>query len=211
MEQGIEHGPPAIWRRLSTPMRHPGGRDHAVADSFQRVMVCAAAGNGSFDLVHWLGREHQEEVVHRRFAGPSALDVGTDYVDFVDGDVVMRVIAMARNGLSLPLTQAFLSDYSHLVLLLSGDADRDLQLVQRVADSCQGVLSPPALVGVASEAPHHAAPFKLAHQLGLLYLDAIGNPDNAQTAWTAVEPLLAIWRDAANSGVIVSSPRRSGY
>lgn len=211
MEQGIEHGPPAIWRRLSTPMRHPGGRDHAVTDSFQRVMVCAAAGNTSFELVHWLARQHKEEVVHRRFAGPSSMDVGTDYVDFVDASVVMRVIAMARNGLSLPLTRAFLSDYSHLILLMSGDTERDLHLVHRVAEACHAVVSPPALVGIAADAEHHAAPFKLAHQLGLLYLDARADPEAPQDAWAAVEPLLAIWRDASNSGVIVSSPRRSGY
>jgi len=211
LDEGIQQGPPAIWRRLSTPMRHPGAARHAEEDSFQRVMVCAAAGEDSFALVRWLAGQHEEEVVHRRFAGPSRLDVGTDYVDYVDGDTAMRVIAMARNGLSLPLTQAFISDYSHLVLLLCGEVERDLQLLQRVAEACAALVAPPALVGVAPRREDHARPFALAHQLGLLYLDASGDAANPESAWAAVEPLLAIWREAANSGAVVSVPRRSAF
>ena len=131
-----------VWRRLSTPMRHPGAAQQADPDAFQRVLVCAAEGMASFDLVHWLGRHHNEEVVHRRFAGAYDLDVGTDYVDFAEEARVLRLIAMARHGLALPLTRAFLPDYSHVVLLLSGNAERDLSLVQRVGQACSGVPRP---------------------------------------------------------------------
>jgi hypothetical protein len=186
-------------------MRHPGAQLHADRDGFQRVLVCCAAGESSFQLVHWLARRYEQEVVHRRFAGATKLDVGTDYVDFQEGGTVVRVIAMARNGLSLPLTQAFIPDYSHLVLLLSGDAERDVQLVQRVADACASIVSPPALVAVAAEGKFHAAPFALAHQLGLVYLKAEGNPEHCAQAWNAIEPVLTVWREAANSGAPIDT------
>ena len=135
-ESGARFSPPAVWRRLSTPMRHPGAAQQADPDAFQRVLVCASRGEASFALVQWLAACHKQEVVHRRFAGPYDLDVGTDYVDFEEGGRVLRVIAMARKGLLLPLTRAFVPDYSHILLLLSGDAERDLALVRKAAMAC---------------------------------------------------------------------------
>ncbi|MBI5279413.1 MAG: BLUF domain-containing protein [Burkholderiales bacterium] len=205
LDQGIQYAPPAIWRKLSTPMRHPGAHLHGDRDGFHRVMVCSAVGESSFQLVHWLARRHEQEVVHRRFAGATRLDVGTDYVDFAAGGGVLRVIAMARNGLSLPLTQAFIPDYSHLVLLLCGEPERDVQLVQRVADACANIVSPPALVAVAPEAQHHEQPFALAHQLGLVYLKAEANTEHSAESWAVVEPVLAVWRDAATSGAPIDT------
>jgi hypothetical protein len=200
LEHGRQYSPQTVWRRLSTPMRHPGAAQQAAPDAFQRVLVCAAEGMASFDLVHWLGRHHSEEVVHRRFAGAYDLDVGTDYVDFAEDERVLRLIATARHGLSLPLTRAFLPDYSHVVLLLSGDADRDLSLVQKVAQACSGVATPPALLGLAPDPEVHTEMFTLARRSGLIYLGAECNVENDQRRWEAIAPLLAGWRHAVNSG-----------
>jgi hypothetical protein len=76
VDEGRCFSPVAIWRRLSTPMEHPGAMHQEDPDGFQRVLVCSAAGASSFDLVNWLGERYLAEVVHRRFAGAHALDVG---------------------------------------------------------------------------------------------------------------------------------------
>lgn len=197
LQEGRPYAPPAVWRQLSTPMAHPGAAHQAEPDAFQRMLVCSAQGDASFALVRWLASQHGQPVVHRRFAGDHELDVGTDYVDFEDGECVARVIAMARNGLLVPLTRAFLPDYSHLLLLLSG-REHDPLLVRRVADACAGMALPPVLVGVADQAAMHA-PIALARQRGLIYFDAVASPLDPAAAWAAASPLLARWRDAANS------------
>ena len=200
LENGRQCSPQTAWRRLSTPMRHPGAAQQAEQDAFQRVLVCAAVGMGSFNLVNWLGEHHGQEVVHRRFAGAHDLDVGTDYVDFVEEGRVIRLIAMARHGLALPLTRAFLPDYSHLVLLLSGNPERDVPLLQRVAQACAGVGSPPALLGIAAESETHKELFALARRSGLIYLAAQCNPQIEKRWWATIAPLLADWRHAVDSG-----------
>ncbi|AMO21709.1 hypothetical protein GCM10027034_01830 [Ramlibacter solisilvae] len=200
MDDGVQYSPPAVWRQLSTPLEHPGASQQTNADVFQRVLVCSAAGSTSFDLVRWLGRRHGQSVVHRRFAGDEGLDVGTDYVDFADADRVMRVIAMARKGLGMPLTRAFIPDYSHIVLLLSGEPERDWPLLQRVAESCAGLPAPPVLLGVAEHRAAHAQPFATAHRLGLIYLDAQAHPLDSAGVWEAAYPVLAHWRATASAG-----------
>ncbi len=200
LDNGRQYSPQTVWRRLSTPMRHPGAAQQADPDAFQRVLVCAAVGMGSFNLVQWLGQLHNQEVVHRRFAGAHDLDVGTDYVDFAEDGRVLRVIAMARHGLALPLTRAFLPDYSHVVLLLSGDAQRDVPLLQRVANACTGLGSAPALLGVAPDAKTHAELFTMARRSGLIYLNAQCVAQVEKRWWETISPLLADWRHAVDSG-----------
>ena len=199
LEDGVQYAPPAVWRQLSTPMEHPGASQQTNPDAFQRIMVCSAARSTSFDLVQWLARQKEQPLVHRRFAGDEGLDVGTDYVDFADDDRVMRVIAMSRKGLAVPLTRAFVPDYSHIILLLSGEPERDVPLLQKVAEACAGLLVPPVLLGVAEHASTHARPFALAHRLGLIYLDAQAHPQHSAGVWEAAYPLLVRWREAANS------------
>ena len=200
LEAGTQCSPQTAWRRLSTPMRHPGAGQQADPDAFQRVMVCSAEGMGSFDLVRWLGQLHCEEVVHRRFAGAYDLDVGNDYVDFAEDGRVLRVIAMARHGLALPLTRAFLPDYSHVVLLLSDDPQRDLLLAQRVVLACGGLSAAPAILGLARDAAAHKEIFAMARQHGLIYLAAHCSVHDEKRRWDAIAPLLANWRHAVNSG-----------
>jgi hypothetical protein len=208
MEAGTQCWPAAAWRQLSTPMRHPGASRQSDPDAFQRVLVCAAWSNESFELVDWLARRTKQEVVHRRFAGAQDLDVGTDLVDFAEEDRVMRVIAMARKGLTLPLTRAFLPDYSHLLLLLCGDRQHDVALLHRVAEACAGLPSPPVLLGVAQDEATHDEPFATAHRLGLIYLKCKARPDDSAAVWGATYPVLTLGRDAANSGFPAESPQR---
>jgi hypothetical protein len=204
MARGERYSPAAVWRQIATPVGHPGASRLADPDAFQRITVCDARGQASFRLVQWLGHRHRQAVVHRRFAGEEGLDVGTDYVDFADGERVARVIAMARNGLELPLTRAFLSDNSHILLLLSGSPQHDLALVNRVACACAGIAMPPAIIGVAERPSMHAEPFACAHACGLIYLDATADPLDPLAVWAAVHPYLARWREAANS--VISHP-----
>jgi hypothetical protein len=208
MDAGTQCSPPAAWRQLSTPMRHPGAAQQADPDAFQRILVCSSWANESFELVDWLARRTRQEVVHRRFAGAKDLDVGTDLVDFQEEDRVMRVIAMARKGLTLSLTRAFLPDYSHLMLLLCGERQHDLALLHRVAEACAGLVNPPLLLGVAEDEATHDEAFAIAHRLGLIYLKCNARPNSPAEVWGATFPVLSVARDAANSGYPGASPQR---
>ena len=201
VDAGMQFSPAAVWRRLSTPMKHPGAMRQQDPDAFQRVLVCSAHGMSSFDMVRWLGERNGVEVVHRRFAGAVELDVGTDYVDFEQEGRVWRVIAMARHGLHLPLTRAFIPDYSHVVLLLSIDPERNTQLMQRVMRAFEALPHPPALIGVASRPDMHAGPASLARRNGLPYLTAVADSRITEGSWAVIQPLLMLWQQAANSSV----------
>ncbi|HET8744419.1 MAG TPA: BLUF domain-containing protein [Ramlibacter sp.] len=207
VDEGLQFSPAATWRRLSTPMIHAGAMRQHDPDAFQRVLVCAAAGMGSFELVRWLGECNKVEVVHRRFAGATERDVGTDYVDFEQDERVWRVIAMARHGLHLPLTRAFIPDYSHVVLLLSIDAERNAQLVERVLRAYEFVEHPPALIGVASRDDMHAVPAAMARRHRLPYLAAVADSRLPQETWAEVQPLLMHWQQAANSSLMSGAGR----
>lgn len=206
--EGRPYAPPAVWRQLTTPMTHPSSAQQAEPDAFQRVLVCASKGESSFALVHWLAAHYGQPAVHRRFAGDKGLDVGTDYIDYENDEGAARVIAMARNGVALPLTRAFLPDYSQLVLLLSGERELDLQLLGRVADACADVVLPPAVIGVATDPSWHAELFALARRRGLIYLDAVAPSLDSRHVWLSVEPLLARWREAINSSGSVNVDAR---
>jgi hypothetical protein len=208
MDAGTQYSPPAVWRQLSTPLRNAGGMHQADPDAFQRILVCSSWANESFELVDWLARRTRQEVVHRRFAGAQDLDVGTDLVDFQEYERVMRVIAMARKGLTLSLTRAFLPDYSHLMLLFCGERQYDLALLHRAVEACAGLACPPVLLGVAKDAAAHEEPFAVAHRLGLIYLGCTARPDSPADVWDATYPLLSVAREAANSGYPAETARR---
>lgn len=199
LEQGTQFSPPAIWRRLSTPLRHPGALRQQDPDAFQRVVACAAAGTASFDLVKWVAARHGEEVVCNRFFGKHDLDVGTDYVDLVYGERVLRLMAMARNGLQLPLTRAFLADYSHILLLLCGQPERDRALVEKVAQACAAMQHPPALLAVARQAQWHEAPRALARRHRLAWLQVVADAGDPAATWMAFAPLLRGWQQGADA------------
>jgi len=210
MRAGISTGPPAVWRRLSTPLQGHADAADAAAEAYQRVLVCSAAGNGSFELLGWLARSMSLDLVHRRFAGETGLDVGTNLLDVFDPDAkrVIRVVAMARKGLSLALTRALLPDYSHIVLLLSGSPERDLPLIERVADVCAGLPSGPVVVGVWSDHAAHREPEGYARSFGLDYREVIADVLTPQSLWLALRPVLLEWGRAANSS---TAPTESGH
>ncbi|WP_167772995.1 BLUF domain-containing protein [Ramlibacter humi] len=189
-EDGCQDEPPAVWRQLSTPLGHPGAERQADPSAFTRVLVCAAQGAGSFELVRWLARRHGQPLVHRRLAGACDLDVATDYVDFPAGERLARVIAMARRGLGVPLARAFLPDYARVLLLLSGEADADLRLVRRVAAACAGRPQAPALLGVGACADIHAPLAQVAHGFGLAYRGVLADSAEPSAAWNAAAPFI---------------------
>ncbi|WBY01784.1 BLUF domain-containing protein [Ramlibacter tataouinensis] len=199
MDAGWQYAPPAVWRQLSTPLQHPGAEFQADPEAFQRVLVCSARGLLAFELVHWLAQGHGQEAVQRRFAGAEHLDVGTDYVDFQQGERVMRVIAMARRGLALPLTRAFVPDYSHVVVLLADDPAADIHLLHKVALACAHAPVRPVLLGVAARPDTHGPLLRLARELDLDYQALQAPGGDAALAWSAIEPALARWREAANA------------
>lgn len=208
-ERGVQYAPTTVWRRLSTPMLANAGTEaRGEPESFHRLMVCAAHSEDAFALVRWLAEQAGTEIVHRRFAGVTELDVGTDYVDFVDEGQALRVIAMARNGLRMGLTRAFLPDYSHVLLLFRGDPERDLNMLRRVAQACQGVRQVPRVLGLGLSLEEHQAMYQTARNLGLHYEDCADGPllGPAQT-WRSVRPCALSSAAAANSAWPVLSSR----
>lgn len=199
-DMGVQYSPPTVWRRLSTPMQHPGAAHQHDPELFRRLMVCAGYSDDAFTLVRWLAEQRSEEVIQRRFAGVFDLDVGTDYVDFVEDNHVVRVIAMARNGLTVGLTRAFLPDYSHIVMLFTGDPERDLPMLRRVAQACGGTSHPPTLLGVGLELEAHQKLFELSRSYGLRYVSAgSARSQDSEAVWAAIKPHLDKAAPVANS------------
>ncbi|MGZ5195804.1 MAG: BLUF domain-containing protein, partial [Ramlibacter sp.] len=162
IQAGAQYAPPAVWRQLSTPMQVPTAALRAEPDVFQRVLACAAFGGASMELVQWLAHHMDARIVHRRFAGSQDRDISTDLIDFEHDGEALRMVAMARAGLALPLTRAFMPDYSHVMLLLCGNIDRDLTLLKSVVSAFSALPSPPALLGVAANEETHARPASIA-------------------------------------------------
>lgn len=186
---GRQEAPPSVWRRLSTPASHAGAAHQDREGAFHRVMVVAATGMLSFDLVQWLAQSYREPLVHRRFAGAHDLDVGTDYVDIDDDGRLQRVIAMSRRGLSVPLTRAFLPDYAHILVLLSGEPRFDEAIMQRLARACAHAAPPPVLVGIATDTQVLARAGREAHRLGLDWRNVQADPYDAAGTWRAASAL----------------------
>lgn len=191
--QGRQYSPSSVWRRLSNPARH--GADGLVEpEAYQRVLMCAAQGTGSFDFVRWLAARYREPVVQRRFAGATGLDVGTDYLDIEHEQRLLRLVAMARRGLDLPLTRALLAEYSHVVLLLCREVERNQAVLERVVRACKALPLLPAVVGVGTDGGAHAALALLARRLAIGYQPAPAAADEPAGAWSALQPVLKGWR-----------------
>lgn len=191
--------PALVWRRLSMPLKDADLSGRADSDLYQRVMVCAARGTQSFELVRWLGQAHGCKVTSQRLAGAHATsrDVASDYVDLDGGRGAMlrRVVAMARNGLQIGLLQAFLPDYSHVVLLLCGDSEHDADLIHILVAACARLSHRPVLLGLGRPDYDHAALRELARRGGLVYLDCdVKDRADAKALWAAAEPALDLSR-----------------
>ncbi|MDP3829341.1 MAG: hypothetical protein Q8Q74_22545, partial [Polaromonas sp.] len=93
----------------------------------------------------------------------------------------------------------FLPDYSHVILLLSGDSTRDGDLMQRLVAACARLVHRPVVVGRGQPFCDLAALQKMALRGGLVYLDCdLAGHIDAQAWWDAAEPLLDLSL-AANS------------
>lgn len=196
--------PSDVWRRLSMPV----SANAADRDSHQRVVVCSARGTQSFDLLRWLAQQHGRPVTRLRLAGAyeKVQDVANDYVDLAAGRgaPARRVVAMARNGLHIGLFQAFLANYSHVMLLLSGDDRDDMELMHNVIAACARLPERPVLLGIGRPGYKHAPLREAAHASGLVYLDCDAADTGAKAVWTAAEPALDLSRvPAAADGATV--------
>ena len=188
--------PAAAWRRLSMPMAVANGC--ADSDNYQRVMFCSARGTESFNLVRWLGEKFSAKVMSGRIAGATrGGDVEKDYVDLdaKAGGVARRVVAMARHGLLIGLTQAFLQDYSHVVLLLCGSGTDNAEMMLTLVSACSQLAHRPVVVGLGGPDCDHAGLRQLARGGGMVYLDCdLSEPRSASALWTAAEPPLDLSR-----------------
>lgn len=191
LANGQQRSPQSVVRRLATPLRLPVPQDMVDAESFHRFGIVSAAAQDAFDLVNWLAHKYRGAVVKRRVSGVADLDSGTDYVEFMEHGHPFRAVAVARSNLALGLLRAFLPDWGNLVLMFSGKADADEDLMRRVAAACEGLVSPPLLVGVARDEATHEAMMRTAEAAGLEYL-AVGTADrqNYPLIWRAVNELL---------------------
>jgi hypothetical protein len=199
---GLE--PAAVWRRLSMPLKNEGGARIAASDSYQRVMVVSARGTASFDLVHWLGERYESEVAPLRMTGVHSRvrDVASDYVDVGGGKgaSLRRVVAMARNGLQLGLTQAFLPDYSHLIVLLSGDARHDADLMCTLVAACSRMAHRPVVIGFGRAGCDHVGLQEQARAGRMMYLDCgLGASSRPPDLWAVVEPALDFSRSTKSA------------
>ena len=198
-QPGLE--PASIWRRLSMPLKALGVAGRAENELYQRVLVCSARGTESFELVRWLGQAYRCKVTSQRLAGAESrvLDVANDYVDLAGRPDAMlrRVVAMARNGLQIGLFQAFLADYSHMVLLLCGDKKHDEDLIRILISACSRLAHRPVLLGVGRPGCDHAGLRDLAREGALVYLDCdLGCSRETKSIWAAAEPALDFSRTA---------------
>jgi hypothetical protein len=98
---------------------------------------------------------------------------------------------MARNGLKIGLVQAFLQDYSHVVLLLDGEAKRDTDILRVLVTACASLSHRPVVIGIGPLDCDHEAMRAMAHSGGMVYLDCdVSGSMDPETLWGAAEPAL---------------------
>lgn len=208
MKAGYQFAPNSVIRRLTAPMQLPQALQLPDPESFHRVGVVSAAGNGAFDLVRWLSERAHVPTARRRFAGETDLDSGSEFVDFMRGATPCRVIAVARADLNHGLRRAFMQDWQVLVLLFSGDLKRDTALLERVHEALHDLPSAPDLVAMAPDAETHKHMEPAARATGLRWARGDVAPDHDWKAmWQGIdarlnqlgEPPSSIWAMAAGS------------
>ena len=198
MESRAQYSPTEVWRRLSMPAQQGDG-DGDDPEAYQRVLLASAVGQVAFEMGRWLARRKGRALEHRRFAGLE-MDVATESVDLRCGDWPMRIVAMSRKGLALPLTRALMRGHSHLVLLLCEQPDRNRLLLERVGQACAAMRRSPTVIGVGLDAGEHAALFAQARRERLVYLDARADPLDFEGCWATLRPLLRVWHEARQAG-----------
>ncbi|SFU33431.1 Sensors of blue-light using FAD [Polaromonas sp. YR568] len=201
-EQGTQHAPSSVLRRLSAPMQLAQAQGLPDIEAFHRVGICAAGGNEAFEMINWLAVQLGGTVARRRFAGEQDMDGSSNSVDFMDGPHPCRMIAVARNGLAHGLRRAFLPDWPHFVMLFCGTPRFDDALMARMAAACEGLPVTPTLLGIAPDDATHQRMQDMAHGAHLAYIAAnTARPDDYHAIWLAVheqlqragEPPSSVW------------------
>jgi len=194
--RGIEMEPASVWLALCSPLPEhvEPGRHHR---DYPRVMLVAARGTRSFDLLNWLYQENGGELVRRRFAGSTedALDVASDYLDLPNlKPHGMRLIANARKGVAMGMMHAFLPDYGAVVVLLDADPARNERIVNRLVHACHQVHRAPVLIGLGPAAWMSSSLKDQVERQGLPWRDAPIPLDfhavQLSDYWAALQPNL---------------------
>lgn len=191
-QAGIQFAPTSVVRRLVAPLRIRPPASMLEAETFHRVGVVSADDGRAFDFVRWVGERN--ECVHelRRFAGDHDLDSGGESVELITGAHPSRLIAFARAGLGHGLRRAMLADWPYLVLLVSNSLDRNIVLLEKVVEACQGLRTPPRLLGVTADEHAQASLGVAARMAGLDYRRlAVSPAEHHADTWQALAVLLA--------------------
>ena len=186
--------PASVWLALCSPLPEhvQPGASHR---EFPRVMLVAARGTRSFDLLNWLYQENGGELVRRRFAGSTedALDVASDYLDLPTWQSHgVRLIANARKGVAMGMMHAFLPDYAAVVVVLDADPARNERIINRVVQACHQVHHAPVIVGLGPADWVTRDLQDLVERQGLPWRSAPLPGEDAHLGdhWAALEPLL---------------------
>lgn len=192
LHRGHQYPPTSVARRLVMPMQLKEARELPDPDTYHRVVVCAAAGNGAFDLVNWLAQERAAPKASRRHAGELDLDSASEYVDFMHGGYPCRVEAAARSSLNQGLHRSLMPDWEVLVLLFSGEPRRDIALLERVREAFHGLPAVPEVLAMVPDATAYAPIRQSAIDFGLACLPGgVLSSDNSAAIWDVVRERLA--------------------
>lgn len=191
IKAGRQFAPDSAIRRLTAPMRLAQALRLPDPESFNRVGVCSALGNGAFDLVHWLAEKHHEPIARRRLAGEADLDSGGELVDFMRRALPCRVIAVARADLTHGLRRVLMQDWQFLVLLFSGVPKRDIALLERVREALHDLPRIPDLVAFAPDAATRDQMERAARASDLPWLHGDVRPaHDCEAIWHAIDARL---------------------
>ncbi len=192
MHRGHQYPPTSVVCRLVMPMQLKEAQELPDPDNYHRVVVCAAAGNGAFDLVSWLAQERNAPKASRRHAGELDLDSGSEYVDFMHGGYPCRVVAAARSNLNHGLHRSLMPDWEVLVLLFSGETRNDIALLVRVRDAFHGLPAVPPLLALVPDAGAYTP---IRHRAADFGLDCVPGgeiaSDNSAAIWDVIRDRLA--------------------
>ena len=218
MHNGVQLSPTAVIRKLMMPMLLPEAQLLPDPDTFHRVAVCSAAGQAAFDMTAWLANQMLVPRAYRRLAGEIDQDSGSEYVEFMRGDLPCRVIAIARSGLLQGLHRSLAPDWDFLTLLFCNEDKRNALLLDRVRNAFAGLPRTPSLLAIAPDV-HLLRQVELAaHTLGLSCA-ATGLADDHESAaiWQAIlgqldsapPPTQSIWpvSDSGSAALIAESSR----
>lgn len=191
-EAGQVYEPAHVWMNVCSP---PAPDMPRAGEGAERVMLLSARLAWAFDLLRWLAGVSSRRLVQRRYAASAddVPDVASDYLDLPDlGPGGMRLIAHARRGLTMGVAHALMPAHGAVVLILDGDAEANVRLVQKVLDVCNQTQHVPTIIGVG---PHDSVTAELADRVqanGHAWIGVrspLARPD-VSDLWAVLEPVL---------------------